>query len=349
MITNIAVNRITVKGVICKSLSSITGSFIPKKIERKNEQIKKTIADNEENNKDLKKKCPYPNCNGKGNSDKCSKDKIHYVLKDCPNYRELNELLEVASNEKIGNLIDLTNETANINSKKLHKDLKEENLSVIFYEQSNVERFQKVNENSDYSSRNLIEPSRYYPNEQTRIYLTTLPKDLKEENLSVITEDQSKIRRFQKMNENLIYSSSDLNEPLRYYPNEQTRIYSTTLPKDLKEENLSVIFYEQSNVERFQKVNENSDYSSRNLIEPSRYYPNEQTRIYLTTLPKDLKEENHSIVIDEQSNVARFRLDNRTLYNQVSDLRQQLFNEQNQNFFKLIRILNDFTSNYFFY
>ena len=126
-------------------------------------------------------------------------------------------------------------------------------------------------------------------------------------------------------------------------------IYSTTLPKDLKEENLSVIFYEQSNVERFQKVNENSDYSSRNLIEPSRYYPNEQTRIYLTTLPKDLKEENHSIVIDEQSNVARFRLDNRTLYNQVSDLRQQLFNEQNQNFFKLIRILNDFTSNYFFY
>ena len=36
MITNIAINRMTVKGVIRKSLSSIAGSFIPKKRERKN-------------------------------------------------------------------------------------------------------------------------------------------------------------------------------------------------------------------------------------------------------------------------------------------------------------------------
>ena len=74
-----------------------------------------------------------------------------------------------------------------------------------------------MNENSDYSSSDLNEPLRYFPNEQTRIYSMTLPKGLKEENVSVITDDQSNVRRFQKMSENLIYLFSDLNEPLRYY------------------------------------------------------------------------------------------------------------------------------------
>ena len=114
------------------------------------------------------------------------KDEILYVLKDCPNYSKLNELIEVASNENIRNLIDLTNETANINSKKIHKDLKEENYTVITDDQSNIRRFQKMNENLIYSSSDLNGALRYYPNEQTMIYSTTLPKDLKEENLSVI-------------------------------------------------------------------------------------------------------------------------------------------------------------------
>ena len=35
------------------------------------------------------------------------------------------------------------------------------------------------------------------------------------------------------------------------------------------------------------------------------------------------------------------RMDCRTLHNQVSDLRKQLLNEQNQNVFKMVRILND--------
>ena len=69
-------------------------------------------------------------------------------------------------------------------------------------------------------------------NETANINSKKIHKDLKEENYTVITDDQSNIRRFQKMNENLIYSSSDLNGALRYYPNEQTMIYSTTLPKD---------------------------------------------------------------------------------------------------------------------
>ena len=49
--------------------------------------------------------------------------------------------------------------------------------------------------------------------------------------------------------------------------------------------------------------------------------------------------ENHSkqMIIDE---VECQRLDCRTLLNQVSDLRQQLLNEQNQNVYKLVCILN---------
>ena len=68
-------------------------------------------------------------------------------------------------------------------------------------------------------------------------------------------------------------------------------------------------------------MNENLSCSSSDLNEPYRNLPNEPTRLVSKTLSKDLKEENNSVIIDEQSNVGRFqKITNSVVFEEQSSI-----------------------------
>ena len=68
------------QGNIRKSLSSIANRFLP----RFHDTMKEKKSSNKEQNaikkQNIERKCPYPECDSKGNTDPKSKNKNHWIL-----------------------------------------------------------------------------------------------------------------------------------------------------------------------------------------------------------------------------------------------------------------------------
>ena len=78
------------QGNIRKSISSIANRFLP----RFHDTTKDKTSSNKEQNaikkQNIERKCPYPECDSKGNTDPKSKNKKHWILEHCPTYQKIS-------------------------------------------------------------------------------------------------------------------------------------------------------------------------------------------------------------------------------------------------------------------
>ena len=85
-----ALNEQNEQGNIRKSISSIANRFLP----RFHDTMKEKTSSNKEQNaikkQNIERKCPYPECDSKGNTDPKSKNKKHWILEHCPTFQKIS-------------------------------------------------------------------------------------------------------------------------------------------------------------------------------------------------------------------------------------------------------------------
>ena len=353
------------QGNIRKSISSIANRFLP----RFHDTMKEKTSSNKEQNaikkQNIERKCPYTECDSKGNTDTKSKNKKHLILEHCPTYQKISnntendgqktenrnkEIARLFQSEIVDeqlnpgqyeNIIKKSNEQ---NIKVLENSsnyLNEENDSIIFDGQFNVQPSEENKNKTSFVVDYKTKSEDRVKNEQTNNVLENSSNYLNEENDSIIFDGQFNVQPSEENKNKTSFVVDYKTKSEDRVKNEQTNNVLENSSNYLNEENDSVIFQEQFNLRSMEASNKNSIEQIDNVLGNSSSYLNEgKNSVIIGHDDFILYSNSDSLLLDEV-----FINDPNSSFSNVDNLDESLKAEIKSFFSRIILLLNDFFKN----